>query len=316
MTVSRVINKDPQVAQETFERVQKVMREINYKAPPLRERFKPRTRKSLGIRTETIALLFPDPHAEAMGTPLAAQLALGLDRHLHSYGLDLIVTHLRGPNSLPNCIKRRDVDGVVIRGGDFDPALLSTLSRFARVWLLRRPELDPDSDLVSPDEDLFGKMAAELFMSKGYREVACLNPHKTHPAFRRRVSAFLRVAKAGGMKVVDVSTKEEKGADLMKHFFAISKRPDGIFVAGATSFANERMLAEGLLEGGQTQGADKRAIFCSSSTEFIKDFRSRVTILQSQARRLGEVAAEVLLQRMQYPDAPPKTVLLEPLLLE
>lgn len=61
MGVSRFINKDPQVAKEPFERVQKVMREINCKSPPLRERFKPRTRKSLGIRMEPIALLFPDP---------------------------------------------------------------------------------------------------------------------------------------------------------------------------------------------------------------------------------------------------------------
>lgn len=316
MTVSRIINKDPQVAQETFERVQEVMREMNYTPPPLRERFKPRTRKSLGIRTETIALLFPDPQAEAMGTPLAAQLALGLDRHLHNFGLDLIVTHLRGPNSLPNCIKRRDVDGIVVRGGDLDPTLLSTLGRFARVWLLRRPKTDPESDLVGPDEAMFGQMAAERFLSEGYRELACLNPYKTHPAFRKRVSAFLSTAKAGGATVLDVSTSEKNGAELMKRFLSVPNRPNGVFVTGATSYATERSLAEELLNGGHTQASGKQSIFCTSSSVFIKDFRKRVTILDSQACRMGESAAEVLLQRMQYPDAPPKTILMKPLLVE
>jgi LacI family transcriptional regulator len=312
MTVSRVINRSGLVAESTRLKVEKAIAVLGYEPPPVERRFRSAMRRRQRIKTGNIALLFPDPSAEAMRTALSAELAHGMESVLHDNNLNLIVTHLRGPDALPNCIANRQVDGVIVRGGRLTPELQRVLKPFPCVSVLGG--IDGDfADSVQPDDDRIGVLAATQLLSRGHRRVVCLNVDDRHGAHLVRSDAFVRTVRLAGAECDSMACAHDDGRALVDRFSLRASGIDAVFIPGFTDHAPAPAVTDRLID----LGFDKRRGRDAAIELYVaQDLRPRVAerliCIDPRNEEVARRAVRQLLHRIRHPEEERCRVLVAP----
>jgi len=123
MTVSRVVNNDPRVKEETRERVLRVIREIGY-YPNAAARALNR-RKAM-----TVGLVLPRDEY-VLSEPYFTQLIYHIERLLvpHGYGLLLIAGDGSAERDVTVAFRQRTVDGLIVLGSPIGDERLEAISR-------------------------------------------------------------------------------------------------------------------------------------------------------------------------------------------
>ncbi len=310
MTVSRVINGDPHVAEATAAHVKNVISSLGYKPPPTSKRFRRPSRKQYGIHTGNVALLFPDPNSLAMRTPISAALAHGIEGHLFEHRLNLMVTHFRSDTEMPPCLDRRQVDGVIVRRGDLTAEALQALTGFPVVWVLMSDVPQSFGDEVYPDNAAIGRAAADRLIELGCRSLAVLQETPGHlqlrlpPAYAARRSAFITRATSAGLHVETVAPEAD-----FEHVAW-----DGLFVVSAVDGQSNRAFTA-LTKAGRELGRDVEVVVVDEAN-YLRDLNSRVSIVDPCMEAVGRTAAETLIWRLANPKAPRRTILIEPALIK
>jgi LacI family transcriptional regulator len=312
MTVSRVINDDPAVAERTAARVRRSIEALGYVPPPPEVRFRRPSRRKYGIRTENIALVFPDVEAVSMRTALSAALAQGIEGYLHGRELNLIVTHLRAADEAPNCVEKRQVDGLICRSGNLSAEVGRRLAELPLVYVFGRHE---DADSVDADDEAIGALAAERLVARGHGRVACVNPMAGHPGFEVRLDAFRRAAGAAGMTVAEVETTQTGGGTVLGRLLGLTPRPEGVFFAGFTSEAPVEGTLRGLGDAGFGSGGES-VVACVNFAVDVGAVGYALTQIDIQPEEIGRTAAQQLLWRMRHPEEAHRRLLVAPRVTE
>jgi LacI family transcriptional regulator len=295
-TVSRVLNGDPRVRRETAERVATAMVDLDYRPPDATDRRRSDARSRMGRHTGRIALLIPDTNVEALRTPLSGRLLHGMDAPLHEAGLELSLTRLPGPETLPRTLDRRHTDGVIVRAAAHTPAWLAeALRHLPHVWIFETTGADDGADRVVPDNVAVAHVAAEWLLARG-RRLGLVLAWREHPEMARRAAEFTAAVRAAGGEVTAATDAE-----------ALPTGLDGVFVpeSGQLAATHRRVTPRGTA-----------LIACTNDAALRTALQPPPACLDIQPEAIGAAAVELLVRRLAQPNAPARRIVQAPRLVE
>ena len=202
-TVSRALNKDPEISPETREKVLRVCRETGYRTNLL-------ARSLSSSRSGVIAVILPK-----IENPFHAALSLQIELCARERGYQILLCRRRPKSetveALIGFLSGEGVDGVLLPSGNIDEcALLARSSALPSVLIGGSAPEESTLRLnsVSTDNYMGGRMAASYLRRLGHRQVAYLGFRQSSYTHILRHRGFLEGA--GEVSLSPEGMPEEK----------------------------------------------------------------------------------------------------------
>ncbi|HVU35623.1 MAG TPA: LacI family DNA-binding transcriptional regulator [Opitutaceae bacterium] len=237
-TVSRVINQPHLVAPERRELVRQVMDSVKYVPMPAHRRRGPKTRLNA---PKKIAVWFvgakKNPNLDWFHEHLLQSQQANERRNI-----EIGIVFSESANDLPRNIAEREVDGVILQGGEPSPECMAKIGDLPHVWFMTRRTADYPGDYVEPDNEMNGRMAAEYLQKRGHKNTAVIAADPGYSAVAWRARAFaeharsleLTVATILGkpkpMSYLEVAPLHEESDSLVKRLMQTTPRPTGLYI--------------------------------------------------------------------------------------
>lgn len=311
-TVSRVFNNNPDIAQETADRVRKEAQRLGYKRTSTAGR--PANWKTK--HTGNIAVLVPDVHQEAMRTVLMGRLLEGVEGVLRTQRLNLLLAGLGPGESLPPCLEPPQVDGLLIRMvrvGTSLPAFERRLPDLPRVWMLEPPAPPAKGDVVHADNEAVAHQALRHLVEKGCKHAVLFLAIPDHHAGRDRAEAFLHAAPRVGVNATAIDDLEKLLAQRARQA-KTDREPTGFFLP--LGDAHTESLYRGLVGRGLYQADHTPIVSCNNDPTRLAALDPRLANIDIRAEEIGKAAAELLLWRIKNPNETQRRMLIVPRLVE
>jgi LacI family transcriptional regulator len=318
-TVSRVINHQPGVAADTVRKVQQAMRQLGYTPPARRRGPQPRTRRN--IRTGTIALLMFGTDPTPMAAPVAAAAIHAIEQRLARHDLTLSIAQINSDGRIPSAVANGRVDGIILHGHPPDPAVAARLRRFPTVWIMSpRSRTGYWGDRVCTDNAAIGRLAAEYLVGRGHERIAMLEIEAGHLGFSERAAAFQEAAEEheASVEIItamnghanihpgDYAARRQHISRLIDTFARLDDRPSGLFVplGQATLTVYEALRARHIEPGNQV------TVVACDNDPTLAGLNPMIATVDVRPDRIGQLAVEQLLLRMEKPSPYARTVVL------
>ncbi|WP_428389952.1 LacI family DNA-binding transcriptional regulator [Mucisphaera sp.] len=316
-TVSRVINHQPGVSADTARKVQQAMRQLGYTPPTRRRGPQPRVRRNL--KTRNIGLLMFGTDPTPMASPVAAAAIHAIEKELSRHDLSLSIAQTTSDGRIPSAVASGRVDGLILHGNPPSAEVAQRLRRFPAVWIMSpRSRTGYWGDRVCTDNDAIGRLAAEYLIGRGHERIAMLELEAGHLGFRERAMAFRESAEDLGASVELITLGSAEGADgdfaarrqhihrLIDRFASLEDRPSGLFVplGQATLTVYEALRARGIEPGNQV------TVVACDNDPTLAGLNPMIATVDVRPDRIGRLAVDQLLLRMEKPSPNARTVVL------
>jgi LacI family transcriptional regulator len=189
-TVSRVVNGRSDVAPETRERVEELLRRHGYR------RRSPRFRETASL----IDLVFPD-----LDSPWAVEIIRGVEDVAHGAGVGTVVSAIhRRPMSARQWLRNlqtRATDGVILVTSDLDPPLHTELRRLKVPTVVVDPAGVPALDVptIGATNWAGGLSATDHLLSLGHRRIGFIAGPRQLLCSRARLDGYRAGLEAAGV---------------------------------------------------------------------------------------------------------------------
>jgi len=292
-TASRALNGSARVSAETATRVRAAAAALGYR--PNASARALRTARSAFIGLVVTNLVNTSFHviAEVVQRELARR----------GYQLMLIVT--AGDPAQERAALRTLVDhraaGVIVVGSDSGAAEELRALGLPTVHLARRPQ-DPAGDCVLGDEIAGGRIATEYLLAAGHRRIAIIAGPPDVPSGRERLQGYWLAMQAAGVPIGEeltraVALSPEAGPPAVGSLLALParRRPTALLIAnheasyGALPALREHAVAI----------PDSLSVICYEDSPLARWWHPAITVIDNNARQMGELAARLLLQRLE-----------------
>ena len=229
-TVSRVINNEPGVKEETRIHVLKICEEHGY-------RRNLRASSLRGKQTGLIGCILSD-----LDNPLFAEYALVLEQTAYRLGYQVIVCRGRAEeesiHKLLYYLEGRRVDGIILFSSSRAAGELVRSYKDRVPFILQGCFEGQERDIssVSVDNVTGGRLAAEYLYGLGHREVVYLGVRQSNVSHAMRYQSFMNTAQQLNMSVETIFNEEQAstigvGYRLGKKLFANSFCATAVFAA-------------------------------------------------------------------------------------
>jgi DNA-binding LacI/PurR family transcriptional regulator len=185
-TVSRVLNERPDVAPETRERVQEVIKQLDYKPSAVARSLSQGKSCTIGV----IGFGLEFYGISRVVTEIEAQA------NQRGYSLALSLIHEPGQNDVGNLLGElvaRHIDGIiwaVPHIGDNRDWLIKALEAISVPLVCVSTEPHPNLTVVEVDNFMGGKLVTEHLIEQGYRNIAVITGPASWWASRRRLDGW------------------------------------------------------------------------------------------------------------------------------
>lgn len=307
-SVSRVINGTAARA-DTEERVRKAIAELGYQPNSAARALKVR-------QSEQICLSFDD-----LANPAYIAMTRGVGRALSSTKYRLILSSAF--SSVEEIVKhlqtmgRGFADGLIISPIYSDERITKLLSELQMpVVLIGTMPEGINVDNVYVDSSAGVALAVNHLIETGRTKIGLINgPLNTKPGIRRK-AAFESAMKKAGMKIDSASVIQANTFSPEAGYFAISEVSD-LKKFDAFVCANDQLAAGAMkfaAENGISIPGDL-AIIGVDNTDMASLLHPTLTSVDLRAEERGEIAANLMLDRLANPDRDPKQIAVEPKLV-
>ncbi len=311
-TVSRVMNRNHDISANTVALVESAVEALGYERGATK-RGRRVTRSGQAPLSASLALLIPDTNIEAMLTPLTGQLMHGIEAVAREGGFNLLLTRLDESGSLPPCLTPVQVRGLIVRSGA-SVRLRHLLPDVPTVWVFREKSAPARGDMVQPDNEAIGHMAARYLGERGHTRLAVWNAQPQHPEAKIRVESFLSAAQEADAEVVALNENNEKvEAVTAVERLAKQKQITGLFLPLGDN-ATEG-LYRALQQHGAEVGDDIELISCNNDAPRLHAVDARLPNIDIRAEEIGCVAAQTLLWRLENQWEHRRNILIAPRLV-
>lgn len=292
-TVSRAISGKGRIGQETRKKILDYIDEHNYKPNVVAQGL-------AQSKTFNICAVMPGKQG-LTDMPFFRNSLMGLVELTGERGYDVIVT-MSDDNDITNLdrvISNRKVDGVVLlRAVVEDPAVKYLKERQVPFVVLGSV---PDQDVLQVDSAHREacKELTEKLLESGSRRIALLGGNERHVVNRNRLAGFLEAFEGKGMKadeeLIYLNVKQHVGGVEKKAKEAMRQEVDTIICTDDT-------ICMGVLNMFEREKINipkevKIASFYNSAV--LDNHVPSITTLKFDARELGAVCAELLLERIE-----------------
>jgi LacI family transcriptional regulator len=248
MTISRVINKERNVRDETRRRVLEAIERMNY-SPNIA------ARTLAGGGVTRIGLIYFDPAAPYLGQFLVGALDAAREAGCH-----LIIEACQSEDEAGQCgvvrgFARTDVEGVILpRPLSESVAILTELALAETpVVTVARGQLHRDAFNVRNDDFAAAKQMTDYLIGLGHKRIGFIVGHPENIASKERVRGFKAAVTEAGLRPEDVSIEQgdftfRSGLEAAERLLQRNNRPTAIFAsnddmaAAAVSVAHRRGL--------------------------------------------------------------------------
>lgn len=308
-TVSRVVNEEAGVSPDVRDRVSAAVRRLDYR-PNLAASNLRRT----GARTGLVGALVQD-----LSNSFSASLLRALEDAARRRGTAVLAASLDEENDreqeLVHDLVTRRVDGLVIMpASERQDYLVAELRTGTPAVFVDRPPRGVDADSVLVDNRLGGQLAAEHLLAQGHRRIAALSDMRSIHTAGERLRGFTDGYAALGLRpdprlVVTGVRSTDEATDVVHDLLALDDPPTAIFTA-------RNILSTGVVRALAERGA-RRSVALVGFDDFpLADLLDPpLTVIRQDVQRIGKEVAELLFDRIDGLDAPPRHVVIEPSLV-
>jgi LacI family transcriptional regulator len=299
-TVSRVINRSGFVREETRQRVEAAIAELNYIPNVAARRLRTR-------RSDTVALLISE-----VTNPFWSSIASSVQEFFSNKRISVILANCRNdPGEMQKQIRlavSQGVDGIILApvGGDRKAVERVKGHELPSVVLDRGSELGVDS--VRADSIGGAFALTELLLGLGHRRIALVNGPADHPTAIERFEGYANALSEAELDVEEGliswgSYSVQQGERATKKILALSERPTGIFAAN-------NVLAQGVLNVLNRNEIPVPGEMAVVGFDEVLPLSSFLTVVAQPSTEMGHLAAEMLFERIGgYGGAPREHVL-------
>ena len=315
-TVSLVLNKSPRVKEETRLRVEEAIAALGYVCNNNARGLRKKETKCLGIII-AIESKNVDPHGFDNEPGLFSYgISNGILDGLENTDYGLINERYcmaEANGELPRIVKNARTDGVFLVGGLFSRQIIEDIKSCGiPVVGVGRVYEGIDSAYVDVAKGMY--LQTSELLKNGCRQIALINCPKSFVASQDRVQGWERALREHGGAVekswqtyCDTNTGEG-GYHAMKALWEAGARPDGITTSNEhTALGVMRFLAE----KGMRVPEDV-SIVSYESTVLGSHAIPPLTTVNIHKEEMGAIAARMILNRIQNPDAPLARYKLDP----
>ena len=311
-TVSRALNEETRalVNQETVRRVLKAAEELHYQPNPIARGLKTN-------RSYTIGVLIPD-----LTNPLFPPILRGIEDRLETAGYTPLTANTDNDPERElldsQTMRARQVDGIIAATARRDHRLHDALLEAGiELVLVNRRQAELPVSAATADDRLGMLLSVEHLLSLGHTRIAHLAGPLDYSTGLDRYESFHETMRAAGVQpdaelvLVAEAFTESEGARLCGQLMADGRR----FTAVAA--AND-LLALGCYDVFAERGVrcpEEISVVGFNDMPFAGRFQPPLTTIHIPHYEIGKAAAELMLERLQDGESPPRDVRLEPTLI-
>ncbi len=312
-TVSRALNGYPEVNEATRERVQ---------AAATKHGYRPNSRaKGLATgRSMVIGHVIPSSAQHEMVNPIFGDFVAGAARTYGAHGYDMMFTNADDTSierTYRDLFQRGAVDGVVLQGPKVNEHRIEVLTRMAVPFIVhgRSTGIEVPYDWVDVNNKSSFLRATRFLIDLGHRRIALINGLEDMDFAQRRREGYLQALQEADLTPEPALMRSAEMTEVYGHHEArdmlqLDNPPTAILVSSMISAIGVRRA---LNEAGLKMGRDVSVIAHDDDLSYLKNGQDVpiFTATRSSVRQAGEIAAEMLIDRIKTPDDPVKTRLLE-----
>lgn len=311
-TVSHVVNDTRFVSEATRLRVQQAIEELRYVPSALARSLK-------SNRTHTVGMMIPNN-----SNPYFAEIIRGIEDTCYAAGFNVILCNSDDDplkqSTYVRLLSEKQVDGLIVLSSGSDLDLLDTLRAATMPQVVVDREIDDlAADLVEVNHEAGGFLATQHLLQLGHRRIACIAGPQMLSSARQRVQGYRRALHEAGLAEDDRLLRRGDFTSAGGHAAMVSlldraapgERPSAVF-------ASNDLMAIGAICAAAAAGLhipkDLSVIGFDDIALAAYSNPPLSTIVQPK-HQTGELAAQLLLQRIAQPDRELQRAILQPSLL-
>ncbi len=312
-TVSRALNGYPEVNAKTRLRVE---------AAAAKHGYRPNSRaKGLATgKSMVIGHVIPSSSRHEMVNPIFGDFVAGASKTYAEHGYDMMFTNADDTSieaAYRNLFQRGAVDGVVLQGPKVNEPRIEVLTRMAVPFIVhgRSTGVQAEYDWIDVNNKSSFQRATQFLLDLGHRRIALINGLEDMDFAQRRRAGYLDALQQAGLIPDAALMRSAEMTEVYGHrethqMLQIAEPPTAILASSMITAIGVRRALE---EAGLQMGRDISVIAHDDDLSYLKNGQDVpiFTATRSSVRDAGEMAAEMLIQRIKSPSAPVQTRLLE-----
>ena len=300
-TVSRVMNDEPGVSEATRQRVLGASQQLNYQldmaAGSLRR---------TGRQTLSVGLLLP-----SVANPFSSEIHRAMEDSLAARGIAVFAASLdddpEREKSLVAAFLGRRVDGLVLTPIARSQAYaIPEHSRDLPMVFIDREPVGVEADAVVTDNAVGGARAAAHLIGHGHTKLAYLGDRPDIQTARERRRGFMEELGRAGQSTAAVPVREglhdeESARKAALEILTADNPPTAIF-------SSQNLVTFGVMRALKELGASRRVALVGFDDFALADMMEPgITVIAQHPERIGKLAAERLLARIDGDSQPPQS---------
>lgn len=300
-TVSRVMNDEPGVSEATRQRVLDATKQLHYQLDMAAGSLRRTGRKTLSI-----GLLLP-----SVANPFSGEIHRALEDAVSARGIAVFAASLDDDpdreKSLVAAFLGRRVDGLVLTPIARSQAyIVPEHSRDLPMVFIDREPVGVDADAVVTDNAAGAARAAAHLISHGHTRLAYLGDREDIQTARERRRGFTEEIALSGIPISDVpllnGLHNEAAAYTAAYQLLTSAQPP------TAIFSSQNLVTFGVMRALKELGASKRVALVGFDDFTLADMMDPgITVIAQHPGRIGKLAAERLLARIDGDPGDPRT---------
>ncbi len=321
-TVSRVMNNSGFVQENTRNQINQVMREQNYVPQESKRKKNVNPRKNAALKSYNFAMVWSGGLPASMGGT-AQEIMHGLSESASRIGATINIEFVPKTGDITHFWEKKKIDGFFLNGS-FPEAFLDKIKPFPIIWLLQSGTYG-FGDRVQPDHSQVAYMSCQYLLERGCKNLCCIScrsDDKFHRYWKTREQAFCNAAEINQVLCetitmdcqdninLPVDVQKKAALKVMEQIQNLPHRPDGIFIANALGWpVYSELLANGFIPSKNVEmvAGDKEVFGPYCNPEPVR--------IDIGTRNLGKMAVEAMIWRIQHPEMPQLTYMLQPSLI-
>lgn len=314
-TVSRALNNQSRIRNETKERILSIARDLNYWPNFIARGLVMRRTRTLGLIITTIA------------NPFYTELALGIESMARILGYNIILSFTHSDLSIEkqsvDMLRSKGVDGIIFSSAHMDdPNILGLAEEEFPIILVNRrtyhPMVKEKVDYVGVDNILGGFWAVEHLIKLGHRRIGVIGGSSESSVGFERLE--------GGKEALEAYSLEQKedyfleGDFLKDSGYQGGKRFVGMGEPPTAIFATNDYMALGVYQAIVEEGVripEDMALVGFNDIEFTAMKGIELTTIGQKKYRMGSLAVKTLVEKLEGKKTEPltKEIVLKPELI-
>lgn len=306
-TVSRVINNDPNVSEQTRANVQAIIDKMEYEPNPV-------ARSLISGRTRVLGLVIPMTFSSLFTDPFFSLLSQGISSTCTANNYTLMLWLIepdyekRANNKILN---NRLIDGIIVASNMIDDPLIDGLiARKVPLVIIGRNN-NPDVCSVDADNVHGAAMAVRHLVSIGRKELATITGDMDRYSGCDRLTGFKQGLQENNLPILEERIAfgdfTEEGGYIQTKLLLSRTEFDGFFVASdLMSFGAIRAIKEVGLEV-----PDDIALVSFDDIPAAARYQPPLTTVRQPIHQMGSIAAQTLIDHLESNDtiAPRRIIL-------